>query len=76
MEMIMKLTVYVLSSLLLLGCGGGGGGGGSTGGDTGPDAFIQAVTRIINGPDTGEPENIDGIAVVTSETAEPIAVVF
>lgn len=70
----MKLTVYVLFSLLLLGCGGGGGG--STGGDTGPDAFIQAVTRIVNGPDTGEPENIDGIAVVTSEAAEPVVVVF
>lgn len=74
MEIIMKLTMYVLLSLLLLGCGGGGGG--STGGGAGPDAFIQTVMRIINGPENAEPENIDGVAVVTSETSEPIAVVF
>lgn len=72
----MKPAMYILLPLMLAGCGGGGGDGGGSGGASGSNAFIDRVTSIINGSGTGEPENIDGIEVVATDTSEPVAVVF
>lgn len=79
----MKRFYLLLAAVLLAGCGGGGGGATSAmsmpdqvaapppPGDTFTSALIALVRSV---PESTEPADLDGTALVLPEASEPVAV--
>ncbi|MBC7944150.1 MAG: hypothetical protein H7X91_02535 [Burkholderiales bacterium] len=66
-----RILVALAVVALVTACGGDDNGGGNTPPAT-QQSFIQSVQSIINNAsDTAEPQDIDGIALDTSDATEP-----
>lgn len=78
----MKRLCLAFAAVLLAGCGGGGG---ATSAMSMPDqvpvpvppgdAFTSALVMLVrSAPETTEPDDVDGTALVLPDGAEPVAV--
>ena len=70
MKHVKLLFAIVLASALVVACGGGGGD------DNNPvvsplTQFMNRVIAAVGSMSNREPDDISGIAVITTETAEP-----
>lgn len=66
--------IVVSATLVLAGCGGGGGGSAppQPGISQSATALVAFMNDLIAGTDeTSEPVDIDGVTLVTDDTAEP-----
>lgn len=61
---------------LLTACGGGGGSDPAAAANAASDAFVTAVAGVVGSTsETGEPINVDPVALGASETKEPMPVI-